>query len=72
MNKNIRPCERVVRIVAGLAVASLAFWGPHSLWFLLGLIPAASGVIGYCPVYTKFGIDMNKSCESSCCCKHKD
>jgi hypothetical protein len=72
MNRNLRPCERVVRVVVGLAVASLAFWGPQSLWFLLGLIPVVSGLIGSCPIYTHLGIDTNKSCEISCCCKGKD
>ena len=55
MKINIHPIERGVRIVAGLVLTSLAFWGPSSLWFLLGLIPLATGLAGWCPPYAMFG-----------------
>jgi len=55
MKINIHPIERGVRIVAGLVLTSLAFWGPSSLWFLLGLIPLATGLAGWCPPYALFG-----------------
>jgi Inner membrane protein YgaP-like, transmembrane domain len=54
---NIHPIERIVRVVVGAALASLAFWGPHSMWFLLGLIPVATGLVGWCPPYTMLGIN---------------
>jgi hypothetical protein len=57
MKTNIHPLERVGRVVVGLLLSSLAFWGPASLWFLLGLIPLATGLIGWCPPYALFGID---------------
>lgn len=57
MKKNIHPLERGIRVVGGLFLASLAFWGPESLWFLLGLVPVATGLIGWCPPYQLFGID---------------
>ncbi len=60
MQKNIHPIERVVRIVVGLFLASLAFWGPANLWFLLGLIPVATGLIGWCPPYALLGFSTCK------------
>lgn len=57
MKKNIHPVERVVRIVLGLFLASLAFWGPSNHWFLLGLIPVATGFMGWCLPYAMFGIN---------------
>ncbi|MDD3030062.1 MAG: DUF2892 domain-containing protein [Alphaproteobacteria bacterium] len=42
---------RIIRIVVGLALTSLAFWGPSNPWFLLGLFPLAVGIIGWCPLY---------------------
>ena len=57
MTKNIHPIERAVRFFGGLFIASLAFWGPQNNWFLLGLIPAATGLIGWCPPYALFGIN---------------
>ena len=56
MKKNIHPVERIVRVVGGLVLASLAFWGPQNNWFLLGLIPVATGLLGWCPPYALLGI----------------
>jgi hypothetical protein len=56
MKKNIHPIERVVRVLGGLVLTSLAFWGPSNLWFLLGLIPVATGLMGWCPPYALLGI----------------
>lgn len=64
MKTNIHSIERVVRIVLGLLLVSLAFVGPANLWFLLGLIPLATGLIGWCPPYAMLGIntcDIGKS-----------
>jgi len=56
MTANIHPIERVVRVVAGIGITSLAFWGPANNWFLLGLVPIATGLVGWCPPYAMFGI----------------
>lgn len=56
MKKNIHPTERVVRVVVGAGITSLAFWGPASYWFLLGLIPVVTGLLGWCLPYALFGI----------------
>jgi hypothetical protein len=55
MKKNIHPVERTIRIVAGVGLASLAFWGPSNPWFLLGLIPLATGLMGWCLPYALLG-----------------
>ena len=62
MKRNIGRIERGVRIVVGLALTSLAFVGPQNLWFLLGLIPLTTGLVGWCPPYALLGINTNKSC----------
>jgi hypothetical protein len=56
MKINIHPLERKVRIGAGLALSLMAFFGPANPWFLLGLIPLATGLIGWCPPYALLGI----------------
>ena len=56
MKKNIHPVERVIRIIVGALIASLAFWGPANYWFLLGLIPLITGLVGWCPPYQLLGI----------------
>jgi len=57
MTKNIHPVERKVRVVVGLVLASMAFWGPTNPWFLLGLIPVATGFMGWCPPYSLLGVN---------------
>jgi uncharacterized membrane protein len=56
MKKNIHPVERVVRVVVGALLASMAFWGPQNSWFLLGIIPMVTGLVGWCPPYQWLGI----------------
>jgi Protein of unknown function (DUF2892) len=57
MKKNIGNVERIVRVVLGIVVVSLAFVGPRSSWAFLGIIPIVTGLIGYCPPYALLGID---------------
>ena len=52
---NEHPVERVLRVILGLGVLSLAFVGPKTSWGYLGLIPLATGLLGTCPLYTLLG-----------------
>ena len=63
---NEHPVERVLRVVAGLAVLSLAFVGPKTPWGYLGLVPLVTGLLGSCPLYTLLGIRTcgRKGCAS--------
>jgi len=61
MKANAHLIDRVIRVLAGLVLTSLAFWGPGSLWFLLGLIPLATGLIGWCPAYALFGFSTRSA-----------
>jgi hypothetical protein len=56
MTMNEGTIDRAVRIVLGLALLSVYFFGPRSLLGLLGLVPLVTGVIGYCPLYAMFGL----------------
>lgn len=56
MKANIGSVERIVRVVVGLGVLSLAFAGPRSAWAYLGLLPLATGLVGWCPPYALLGI----------------
>jgi len=49
--------DRAVRIIAGLAILSLVFVGPQSLWGLLGLVPLLTGIVGICPAYKLLGLN---------------
>jgi hypothetical protein len=56
MKTNIHPIERGVRVVGGLAIASLAFVGPTNSWFLLGVVPVLTELFRWCPTYAMLGI----------------
>lgn len=56
MTINEGTVDRVVRVIAGLVILSLAFIGPKTAWGYIGLIPIATGLVGYCPAYSLFGI----------------
>lgn len=61
MKTNIHPVERAARVVVGLGLTSLAFVGPADRWFLLGLVPVATGLLGWCPPYQILGISTCRS-----------
>lgn len=58
MNKNIGNVERVVRIIAGIAILSLIFFleGDSRWWGLIGAVPLTTGLLGWCPPYALLGI----------------
>ena len=58
--KNIHPKERIVRMIVGVILMSLAFLGPANPWFLLGIIPFLTGLFGWCPPYQLLGINTAK------------
>jgi hypothetical protein len=60
MKQNMHNVERVIRLIVALFVLSLIFWGPTTLWGLLGLIPLFTGLTGWCPLYTILGISTKR------------
>jgi O-antigen ligase len=61
MTKNIGNIERIVRIVGGLVLIALAATGTVGVWGWLGLVPLATGLIGWCPPYSLLGINTCKN-----------
>ena len=53
---NVGTVDRVLRVVAGLALLSLVFVGPQTPWGWIGLVPLATAAIGFCPAYRLLGI----------------
>lgn len=57
MTRNEGNLDRALRIIAGLVLLSLVFVGPKTLWGLVGLIPLATGLSGFCPAYKLIGLN---------------
>jgi hypothetical protein len=63
MKKNVGSAERAIRVIAGIAILSLAFVGPQSPWAYFGIIPLATGLMGWCPAYALLGISTCRNCK---------
>ena len=48
--------DRAIRIILGLGILSLTVLGPKSPWGYLGVVPLATGLIGFCPLYRILGV----------------
>ena len=57
MNKNIGTTDRVIRIIAGIALISLFFilQGPLRWISLAGVVLVATAIINFCPIYRIIG-----------------
>lgn len=55
MKLNIGRVDRTLRIVVGAVLVGLAAIGTIGLWGWLGLVPLATGAIGWCPPYALLG-----------------
>ena len=61
MTTNIGGIERILRIVIGLVLIALAATGHVGVWGWVGLVPVATGLIGWCPPYSLLGINTCKN-----------
>lgn len=49
--------DRLLRIVAGVGLIGLALAGIGTPWTWIGILPLATGAIGWCPAYSLFGMN---------------
>ncbi|MDG5974145.1 hypothetical protein H010_02712 [Hydrogenophaga taeniospiralis CCUG 15921] len=57
MSKNEGGIDRILRIVAGLALIAAAATGAIGVWGYIGVVPLLTGLMGWCPVYTLLGLN---------------
>ncbi len=57
MTRNMGGLDRALRIAAGLVLLALGWFGPLGWWGLVGLVPLATALAGFCPAYTLLGIN---------------
>lgn len=60
MKANVGGIDRVLRIVAGLVLIALALTGTIGVWGWIGVVPLATGLIGWCPAYPLLGMSTCK------------
>ena len=68
MAKNVGSIDRVLRIVAGIALLAYAIAGPetgYNMFGFIGVVPLLTAVMGWCPAYSLFGLKTCPATKSS-------
>ncbi len=57
MKFNVGTIDRVLRVIAGVALITLAATGTVGLWGYIGVVPLATGLFKFCPAYVLLGVN---------------
>lgn len=57
MNKNVGGIDKILRIVVGLVLVGATVAGMLPVWGYIGIVPLATGLMGWCPLYPLLGIN---------------
>ena len=59
MKCNVGKTDRLLRIIAGLAILG---WGASTgnVWGMVGIVPLLTGIIRWCPAYVPLNISTDK------------
>ena len=57
MKCNTGTADRAIRVIAGLALVALAATGTVGVWGYIGVVPLLTGIVGFCPAYSIFGMN---------------
>ena len=60
LKKNEGTIDRVLRVIVGIALISMVFYGVQTPWGWVGLIPLITGLVGSCPIYSILGLSTLK------------
>ncbi|MGG5871383.1 YgaP family membrane protein [Pseudomonas peli] len=61
MKANVGTLDRSLRIAAGLILLGLSLSGVIGLWGLIGIVPLATGLFRFCPLYPLLGVSTCKT-----------
>jgi hypothetical protein len=57
MKLNVGGIDRILRILVGLGLVAWAALLGGPVWAWIGIVPLATGAIGFCPVYPLLGMN---------------
>ena len=60
MKTNVGTIDRILRITLGIVLIGLAATGTVGWWGWLGIVPFATGLVGWCPPYAILGLSSCK------------
>ncbi|MCP1318268.1 DUF2892 domain-containing protein [Vreelandella lionensis] len=61
MKTNVGGIDKIARIGVGLLLIVLALIGTIGPWGWIGIVPLATGLFNFCPVYSLMGISTCKT-----------
>lgn len=54
---NAGSIDRGLRALLGIGLIAIVFVGPQTPWGWIGIIPLATALMGWCPLYSVLGIN---------------
>jgi hypothetical protein len=57
MKTNEGTIDRALRVIAGLVLIGLTLTGNIGVWGWIGVVPLATGALGWCPLYSMLGLN---------------
>ncbi len=57
MKSNVGGIDKILRITAGVALVGATAAGFLPVWGYIGVVPLATGLFNFCPVYPLLGIN---------------
>ena len=57
MEKNVGGIDKLLRILVGAALIGVTLAGMLPAWGYLGIVPLATGLLGWCPLYPLLGFN---------------
>lgn len=58
MKKNMGKSDRILRLIVGVAIVIAGLYY-QSWWGLVGIIPIATALLNFCPLYKPLGINTS-------------
>jgi hypothetical protein len=56
MKLNVGGIDRILRIVVGAGLVAATVMGTLPAWGWIGIVPLATGLVGFCPLYPVLGL----------------
>lgn len=61
MKANVGGLDKILRIAVGLVLIGLGLAGIGAPWTFIGIVPLATGLFNFCPLYPLLGISSCKA-----------
>ncbi len=61
MNLNVGGIDKILRIVVGVALIGLTLTDVIGVWGWVGIVPLATGLINWCPLYPVIGLNTRRT-----------